>query len=349
MFSQSGGIQGACSYHGGWLTKAGYAPWGLQGRAHGTSNFSEVDQRAREVERKLEPPLLALALLTIPAIALEYSDAGEPWEAIGVGLNWAIWLAFVAEVVIMLRVVPNRGRWLREHPLDVAIVVFTPPFLPASLQAARAFRLLRLLKAGVLARRMFSTEGVHDAAVLTLLAVLGGGAFAAVEKEDHLSAWDGVWWAITTVTTVGYGDPAVTTDGGRIIAIFLMVTGIGFVAVMTGTAAERFVRNRGAEEQARERTTSHRGTTPRTTTRHRRSPRSDHRPPRFVRAARPDLVGRIWRTAWHRGCQARESALPIAPGTTREDHRFRSKPSREPRGPPPPGFTPRPQLPRRLH
>jgi hypothetical protein len=152
-----------------------------------------VDQRSREVERKLEPPLLALALLTIPAIALEYSDAGEPWEAIGIGLNWAIWLAFVAEVVIMLRVVPDRGRWLRDHPLDLAIVIFTPPFLPASLQAARVFRLLRLLrlaKAGVLARRVFSTEGVRDAAVLTLLAVLGAGAaFAAVEKEEHLSAW----------------------------------------------------------------------------------------------------------------------------------------------------------------
>jgi voltage-gated potassium channel len=215
-----------------------------------------VDERSREIERRLELPLLVFALLTIPAIALEYGHAGQPWHAVGIALNWAIWLAFVAEVVIMLRVVPDRGRWLRDHPLDLAIVIFTPPFLPASLQAARVFRLLRLLrllKAGVLARRVLSTEGVRDAAVLTLFAVLGGGAaFAAVEKEEHLSAWDGVWWAITTVTTVGYGDPPVTTDGGRIIAICLMVTGIGFVAVMTAAAAERFVRSRRAEEKARE-------------------------------------------------------------------------------------------------
>jgi voltage-gated potassium channel len=165
-----------------------------------------------------------------------------------------IWLAFVAEVVIMLRVVPDRARWLRDHPLDLAIVIFTPPFLPASLQAARIFRLLRLLrllKAGVLARRVFSTEGVRDAAVLTLIAVLGGGAaFAALEKDQDLSAWDGVWWAITTVTTVGYGDPPVTTDGGRIIAICLMVSGIGFVAVLTAAAAERFVRSRRERERA---------------------------------------------------------------------------------------------------
>jgi voltage-gated potassium channel len=215
--------------------------------------LSGVDERSREVERRLEPWLLGFALLTIPAIAFEYSDAGQPWETIGSGLNWAIWLAFVAELVIMLRVVPDRRRWLRDHPLDLAIVVFTPPFLPATLQAARVFRLLRLLrlaKAGVLARRVFSTEGVRDAAVLTLLAVLGGGAaFAAAESEQNLSAWDGVWWAITTVTTVGYGRPPVTTDAARVIAICLMVTGIGFVAVLTAAAAERFVRRRREEER----------------------------------------------------------------------------------------------------
>jgi hypothetical protein len=55
------------------------------------------------------------------------------------------------------------------------------------------------------------------------------------------------------VTTVGYGDPPVTTDGGRIIGICLMITGIGFVAVLTAAAAERFVRSRRAEDvRARE-------------------------------------------------------------------------------------------------
>ena len=106
------------------------------------------------------------------------------------------------------------------------------------------------MRAGSLARHIFSTEGVRDAAVLTLIAVLGGGAaVAAVEKNNDLSAWDGVWWAIQTVTTVGYGDTKVTTDAGRIIAICLMITGIGFVAVLTAAAAERFMRGRRAEEE----------------------------------------------------------------------------------------------------
>lgn len=112
---------------------------------------------------------------------------GEPWDTVAVVLNWTIWTAFLAEVVIMLRVVPDKGRWLRDHPLDLAIVVLTPPFLPAGLQAARVFRLLgllRLVRAATLVRRLLSTEGVRDAAVLALMTVLGGGAaFAGLRSR----------------------------------------------------------------------------------------------------------------------------------------------------------------------
>lgn len=219
-----------------------------------------MDQRSQRLEARLEVPLLVFALLTIPAIAIEQSGVGEPWDTIAVVLNWSIWLAFLGEVALMLRVVPDRGRWLRDHPLDLAIVVLTPPFLPATLQAARVFRLLRLvrlLKAGDLARRLLSTEGVRDAAVLALLAVLGGGAaFAAVEKGHHsaeLSAWDGVWWAVTTVTTVGYGDISPKTEAGRVIAVVVMVVGIGFVAILTAAAAERFMRSQREEDRHIER------------------------------------------------------------------------------------------------
>jgi voltage-gated potassium channel len=210
------------------------------------------------MEHRLEWPLLAAAVLTIPAIAIEQSGAGQPWDSVAIVLNWTIWLAFVAEIVLMLRVVQRPGQWLRDHPLDIAIVVLTPPFLPATLQAARVFRLLRLvrlIKLAALSRRLLSTEGVRDAAVLALLMVLGGGAaFAAVEnghQTQPVSAWDGVWWAITTVTTVGYGDFAPKTDAGRAIAIAVMIVGIGFVAILTAAAAERFMRTRREDEAAR--------------------------------------------------------------------------------------------------
>jgi voltage-gated potassium channel len=211
-----------------------------------------MNARAELAERRMAWPLLVAAFLTIPAIAIEQSATGGALATVGTALNWTIWLAFLAELVVMLAVVPDRRAWLRAHPLEVAIVVLTPPLLPAGLQAARVFRLLRLLRLlrlAALTRRLLSTEGIRDAAVLALVTVLGGGAaYAAVEKGQHLSAWDGVWWAMTTVTTVGYGDSYPRTDVGRVIALIVMLVGIGFVAVLTAAAAERFMRAHRAEQ-----------------------------------------------------------------------------------------------------
>jgi voltage-gated potassium channel len=73
-----------------------------------------------------------------------------------------------------------------------------------------------------------------------LLTALGGGAaFASVEKER--STWDGVWWAVSTMTTVGYGDVYPSTTEGRFLAIVVMLIGIGFIAILTGSVAQRFL------------------------------------------------------------------------------------------------------------
>jgi len=202
-----------------------------------------VDERSRRVARIFEVPILVAALLVIPVIVIEESNVSHGWKTFGSILNWVIWIAFAVEVVTMLVVVPAKGRWLRENPLDIAIVVLTPPLLPASLQALRVFRLLRvlrLLRLAQIGRRLFSLEGLRYAALLGLVTVLGGGA-AFAEVEKHRSTWDGVWWAITTMTTVGYGDISPQTSWGRVIGIVVMLVGIGLVAILTGAVAQRFL------------------------------------------------------------------------------------------------------------
>ena len=89
--------------------------------------------------------MLIAALLVIPVLVIEESGADEGWGAVADVLNWVIWGAFAVEAAVMLAIVRQRWRWIRRHPLEIAIVILTPPFLPASFQALRLFRLFRLL------------------------------------------------------------------------------------------------------------------------------------------------------------------------------------------------------------
>jgi voltage-gated potassium channel len=202
-----------------------------------------MDERSERIARRFDLPMLVAALLVVPVVAVEQSNLGSTWQSLAAVLNWAIWLAFAAEVVVMLSVVPEKWQWVREHPLEVFIVVVTPPFLPTGLAGARALRLLglvRLLRLASLTRRAFSLAGLRYVALLAGLTVLvSGAAYAAVEPGEK-STWDGVWWSITTMTTVGYGGSPTTTVG-QIITVGLLVVGIGFVAVLTGAIAQRFL------------------------------------------------------------------------------------------------------------
>jgi hypothetical protein len=72
--------------------------------------------------------------------------------------------------------------------------------------------------------------------LLLVSVIAGGGMFSLVEDK---SSWiDGMWWAIVTLTTVGYGDYSPATIAGRWVAAFVMAGGIGSVAILTGILAD---------------------------------------------------------------------------------------------------------------
>ena len=101
--------------------------------------------------------------------------------------------------------------------------------------------------------------------LLAVLTVVGGGAlFVAFEQHSqHLNAWDGIYWAVTTMTTLG-SNIYPTTTGGEIVSTVILIVGIGFVALLTGAFAQRFLGPEIAEveEELEERAAQRRGARP---------------------------------------------------------------------------------------
>jgi len=205
------------------------------------------------------------ALAVVPVLLVEAS-AGESWlRSAAAWANWAIWLLFVADAG--LKVATRGPRWLgtRDGILGSAIIVLSLPALGELAASARLARLARLTRIARVLR--FATVVVSSARLvrgirrlgspeavpwLTLgtsaVIVLGGGAFYLVEVEGERSLGDGLWWALTTVTTVGYGDISPATPAGRLVAAVVMIVGIAYTSLLTAGIATALARGDRAEQ-----------------------------------------------------------------------------------------------------
>ena len=204
------------------------------------------------VAHRLEWVVLVAALALIPVLVIETDAKSSGWQNFASAANWVIWSIFIAEFVLVLTVAPRKAAALRAHWLDVAIVVVTVPvfggFL-SSLRLARLARLLRLFRLGVIAARILKAERALSSAtvfrfvglITVFVVVIAGAVESLADKGDFPTLWDGIWWAVVTVTTVGYGDLYPRSVEGRIIAMVVMLFGIGFLSVLTATIASRFV------------------------------------------------------------------------------------------------------------
>jgi voltage-gated potassium channel len=86
--------------------------------------------------------------------------------------------------------------------------------------------------------------------VATAMIVVGGGVLMRVfDHSEYSSVWVGMWWALQTVTTVGYGDVTPAEPIGRVIAAFVMLEGIAFLAIVTAAITSTFVARADRERE----------------------------------------------------------------------------------------------------
>lgn len=169
-----------------------------------------------------------LALLVIPVLVMEDRATTPELRQGALIVNWIIWLAFVAEFGVTWAADRTLG-YLRRSWFDLLLIIVTPPFaVPDTMQGLRSLRVLRLLRLlrafGVaamgfkLAHRHFGRKKFHYVLLIACgTMILGAVAMFVLEADENKSIrhfGDALWWAVATVTTVGYGDIFPLYPGG---------------------------------------------------------------------------------------------------------------------------------------
>jgi voltage-gated potassium channel len=194
-----------------------------------------TEEQARRA-RLLDAPTVVVVLLVIPALILGFSEVGGWLGTVSTILNWFIYGWFVFEFLCMLYLAPSDREYFKHNKLDLFVLLTTVPILPGVFQALWVLRLLRLIDVlPVILGRFGSITLLPYAIVLAFIGVFGGGvAFAHFEG---ISLFDGVYWANTTINTVGYGDVSAQTDGGKLLSMVLQWTGNVILALLIGGVA----------------------------------------------------------------------------------------------------------------
>ncbi|MCT8138313.1 potassium channel family protein [Anaerobacillus sp. CMMVII] len=164
-------------------------------------------------------------------------------------LDKVIWFIFVFDFSFRLYKSESKWGYIKSNPFDlIAIVPFDAIFRLARL--ARLFRIIRLFSIGIHYLKPFygilKTNGLDKIIAVTfcLIFIL---SIPIQFLEPNINTYqDALWWSIVTSTTVGYGDISPQTIGGRIIAVLLMIFGIGLIGMITGSIATYFIK--GDEE-----------------------------------------------------------------------------------------------------
>jgi voltage-gated potassium channel len=198
------------------------------------------------IERVTKYPLalLGVAWLVIAIVVLT-KDLNGSASTLLVGSLFVLWAIALVEYAVRLVLTSDRRGYLRRRWIEPATVV-VPPLQGWHLVGMEKMSLLvyegelraeTILKHHSLFRVLIAAAGtLFIGAWLVLL-------FEEKAKGSNIHSYpDALWWAIVTVTTVGYGDRYPVSGGGRAVAVVLMLVGIGLIGVLTATVASVFVK-----------------------------------------------------------------------------------------------------------
>jgi len=199
-----------------------------------------------DIERVTKYPmaLLGIAWLVV-AIVIGTTNVTGTAPTVLVATLFVLWVILLAEYLIRLVVSPDRRGYLRRRWVEPVTVV-VPPLQGWHVIGIEKMSLL-LHEGGL----RISAVLKHHSLFRVLIAAAGTlfiGAWLVLLFEKNAagsnihSYANALWWAIVTVTTVGYGDRYPTTEGGRAVATVLMLVGIGLIGVLTATVASVFVK-----------------------------------------------------------------------------------------------------------
>ncbi len=205
--------------------------------------------------RKFDIVLLWMIILSVSIVVLEsVTSLRQSYHTIFMSTEWFFTLLFTLEYVLRIYSSPRPLKYISSFYGIVDLLAILPTYLGlffdqyTFLLTIRALRLLRLFRvfklarylkeAAILVRALQQSKHkivVFFGAVLTLVLILGSLLYL-VEGEEHgfTSIPQSVYWAIVTITTVGYGDIAPATVLGKILASIAMLTGYSIIAVPTG-------------------------------------------------------------------------------------------------------------------
>ncbi|MCK4920780.1 MAG: ion transporter, partial [Bacteroidales bacterium] len=206
--------------------------------------------------------LLMVIMMSVTLVVLE--SIPEINEKYGFGLRiaeWAITLIFTTEYILRIIVARNRSKYLFSFYGVIDLLAVIPTYLSVflggiqGLMVIRALRLLRVFTILKLTRYTRESKIIMVAlmrsrykisvflfALLMIITIIGTLMYL-IEGEKHgfTSIPVGIYWAIVTLTTVGYGDITPITDIGKFISAIVMILGYAIIVVPTGIFSAQII------------------------------------------------------------------------------------------------------------